>query len=80
MDPTRATWTDQRLDYFALRIDQRLDRIDDEARRERNERARLRWDESQQRFESRMRALFWMWGVAFGFALATLVFVIATGA
>jgi len=29
MERTRATRTDERLDDFALRVDQRLDRLDD---------------------------------------------------
>ena len=77
MERTRGTWTDRRFDDFALRVDRRLDRIDEQARWEHDERERRRWYESQQRFEFGIRAMFWGLGVTFGVALALIVFQLA---
>jgi hypothetical protein len=45
----------------------------DHVRREAIESEQMHWHESQHRFESRMRLIFWMYGVVFGVALATII-------
>ena len=51
-EPTRAAWTDERLDRRFDRIDERFDRID-----ERFDRVELRFDRMDERFDGLYRTL-----------------------
>jgi hypothetical protein len=78
MARARATWTDERLDDFATRVDQRLNSLDENVWQQHEEIAQLRRDAFQERFDSRQRAIHWIYSVNFVLVLATFVSVIAT--
>ena len=51
MEPTRATWTDERLDDLAHRMDQGFSRVEEELRAMRGD-ANGRFDSFERRFDS----------------------------
>ena len=79
MERTRATWTDERLDDLAQRMDRGFSRIDEDVRTLRSD-MNARFDSMERRMDSFQTAILQLGGGMTVAILATLVSVLLTRA